>query len=435
MTALVALVLQPQVLFAGSFVTTVIVIGPQLREWFGRRRGEPPGNRSVILGIRDLAHRDAIQRRFDRYGPVTVSSQFGRTVVLVQGLSRGHQLLRDEVTTIGPSKLPFTQHMMGDFLRYMDNPTHDLYGKLVRRSMSREVTDAASQLVSSQMIDELGVIGPEPVVAHPLLHRVAERTLWGALLGVDPTEPEFSNVIETSNRFTRRAIHHRLHRAARHDLDALRTFVQERATIADASVCALSEMKRIDPNMPDAVAIDNLLFMLRIGATNTAGLMTWATQFLAIESDLKVRLADGEEGLAEAMVMETLRLAQSEYVYRRVTSDMTLDGLRLRQGWLVRLCVAEAHRDPAAFPHPEDFTDRFLRSRPSQDTYSPFGFGRHACNAGGIATAIVVATLRALASDSSLQISPAQSVTREFRHWSHWRPTDDLTFIRTNARD
>ena len=61
------------------------------------------------------------------------------------------------------------------------------------------------------------------------------------------------------------------------------------------------------------------------------------------------------------IVMETLRLEQSEYLYRETTRDIEHKGVVIPRGWLVRLCVRESHQDPAIFANPDVFDpDRFL---------------------------------------------------------------------------
>ena len=61
---------------------------------------------------------------------------------------------------------------------------------------------------------------------------------------------------------------------------------------------------------------------------------------------------------ATAFVMETLRLEQSEFLYRRVVAPIDIDGRTIPAGWILRLCVNEAHRDPAVFPDPDRFDPR-----------------------------------------------------------------------------
>jgi cytochrome P450 len=432
--ALLAAALLPTVVVLSAAM--VVVVGSAatwLRALVGRRLGEPPGHRSPVAGIRDLAHRDAYLTRFERYGPVTVASQFGRTVVCVEGLERGQRLVRDHRSAIGPSPLAFTQQMMGDFLRYMDDETHDIYGPLFRRALGREVTEAARSTTEAAAGRMLTGLDPSPRDPTDDLRRIAEQSLAQALFGLDLTSDAGERFLATYRPFSARAIQHRASASARAQLDELRTQTLRLLERPSAAPSTLHELRRLDPEMPDAVAIDNLLFMLRIGSANTAALMAWGLHHLGAEPTMRARLAGGEPGIADAIVLETLRLAQSEYLYRRIRHDVEFDGHLLRRGWLVRVCVWESHRDPESFECPHAFTDRFLHERPSQARYSPFGFDRHACNASGLATMIAGTVLAAVAADRRVTIRPASSIVRDFRHWSHWRPGPELALSATMA--
>ena len=87
-----------------------------------------------------------------------------------------------------------------------------------------------------------------------------------------------------------------------------------------------------------------------------------------------------DPALVDKFIMETLRLAQSEYLYRVVRRDFEFEGFRFPKGWLIRLCVWESHRTSDAFDDPELFDpDRFVESSYRASDYSPFGWAQHAC--------------------------------------------------------
>ena len=50
--------------------------------------------------------------------------------------------------------------------------------------------------------------------------------------------------------------------------------------------------------------------------------------------------------LAARVVLETLRLRQSEFIFRATLQDIEFRGFLIPRGWLVRICVWESHRDP-----------------------------------------------------------------------------------------
>jgi cytochrome P450 len=84
--------------------------------------------------------------------------------------------------------------------------------------------------------------------------------------------------------------------------------------------------------------------------------------------------------LAEACVMETLRLDQAESINRKTTAPFTFEGYRIPEGSGLAILMRETHRDPANFTDPEKFCPhRFLKSTYSADQYAPFGIDEHQC--------------------------------------------------------
>jgi cytochrome P450 len=247
------------------------------------------------------------------------------------------------------------------------------------------------------------------------VQHVALVSVRRALFGVVPGTVDFDLVDAPMERLARHAIMHPLHRHARAALDDVRAAV---TALTPRQPCALAELHRIDARMPDPVCVDNLVMMARIGTDNVAGLLRW----MVVLTGEHPPGPDAEADVFDAYVMETLRLAQSEYVYRRAVSAFDLDGYRVPKGWRLRVCVAESHRDPAVFPEPGHFTTRFVGRRPGTDEYCPFGMGAHACNAAGLSMMIARSLLIEIARSPRLVVYRDGRVVRAARHWSHWRP-------------
>ena len=132
-------------------------------------------------------------------------------------------------------------------------------------------------------------------------------------------------------------------------------------------------------------------------------------------------------------MLETLRLAQSEYLYRKIEEEIEFEGHRLPRGWLLRIGVWESHRDPAVFADPERFDpDRFAERPFSQSEYSPFGWGRHHCVGVGLTTMICRAVFEELAAGFDWDVEWDGRATRRrvqwrpWRHWHHWHPSSSL---------
>ncbi len=427
-------------------VAVIATIAAALATWrarpnWGVQRGLPPGSLSLSRSVRALAHRGDALDQANRFGPVYKAAQFSGPVVCVHGLERGQRLVREHRSSIGPSPLAFTQQLMGGFLRYMDDDTHDVYGPLLRRAMSRAVTDEAAPVARAVIRRELSGLDTKSVPPGPVLDGVCYVTLRYALFGIASDSSLAEPFDQAFEEFAERAILHPRDRRTLAALDSLRELVGRQIEHLGSTErpvpCALVELHTLDASMPDPTCIDNLIFMLRIGGSNVSSLMSWMLEMLGTDDDWRRRLSgwsgtcdERQPDLLDAYVMEVLRLAQSEYVYRRLVDDVEFEGFRLKRGWLVRICVWESHRDPAVFEDPATFTDRFWGNRHPQTEYCPFGFDRHACNSVGITSMLARILLEEVVADDTIEIHPAGTVSRDFRHWSHWRPGPGLAVAR-----
>jgi cytochrome P450 len=203
----------------------------------------------------------------------------------------------------------------------------------------------------------------------------------------------------------------------------------------DRRSCTLLELHELDAAMPDEVCIDNLLFIQKIASRNVADLLQWIFKMLGDNPEWmeSTRLDNGQPSVigktaaADRIVDETLRLAQSEYLYRVLTEDVSFEGYTLPRGWLVRLCVWESHRSCPSFDQPEQFNpDRFAGREFSAHEYAPFGYGKHACNGAHLARLIAREFARILSSNFEYEVVDDGPVERDFRHWGHWRPSSNF---------
>lgn len=127
---------------------------------------------------------------------------------------------------------------------------------------------------------------------------------------------------------------------------------------------------------------DELLTLLLAGHETTAALLAWAVHELARAPTLQDRLAEGEEGLADAVVSETLRLwPPVPLVLRRLRVPLEIGGRRYPAGTTLTPCMLVLHRRADLWPEPEAFRpERFLGGqRPAPGSYLPFGGGVRRC--------------------------------------------------------
>lgn len=431
----------PAALHPLALVAGLAAIGAAWRARPGRGagRGWPPGSLSLTDSVEAIVDRGFYRRRADRHGPIFKMSQFHRPVACVVGLERGHRLLREHVDALGSAPQPFDREIPGGFLRYMDAETHRLYGPLFRRALSARVVEGARQVVDEAVGVELARAagaarrsGRGSIRLEPYLENLVHAAFLRVLFGVDPDTEEFAETTARLEPLARVPLSDPLDAPAREALAGLRKHLvdlhdraRERGT-----VCALTELGRLDARMPDVTCLDNLVFIHRVSTSNLVGLLRWLVVTLGrrpgwiarLRSELDAAGPTASPDLLERVVLETLRLAQSEYLYRRLERDVEFEGFRLPAGWLVRVCVGESHRDPEVFEEAERFDpDRFLESLP-QSKYAPFGAHHHACNGVPLTNLVCRAFLEAIVGAYDWRVEGPEELERDFRHWSHWRP-------------
>jgi len=190
---------------------------------------------------------------------------------------------------------------------------------------------------------------------------------------------------------------------------------------ADRRGGVLAEVAAVDSEMAsDATLLGNLVFMARAGSQDVAGLLTWILAILGDRREVleRLRVAGADATLASRVVLETLRLRQSEYINRVAVGPVEIDGFVVPAGWAVRICVRESHRDPRVHARPGEFDpDRFLGGVPPPTEYAPFGMLRHACIGDHLTRAVGRAFVEELASGYDLEVTGSGPARMGRAHW------------------
>jgi cytochrome P450 family 135 len=155
---------------------------------------------------------------------------------------------------------------------------------------------------------------------------------------------------------------------------------------------------------------DELMTLLVAGHETTAAALSWALTEVAADPGARARLADGEAGLAEAAIAETLRLHPPVPLgsLRRLRQAMTIAGWQLPAGATVASCSLLVHRRPDVYPEPLRFRpERFLEAKAGTYTWFPFGGGVRRCLGASFAMFEMNIVLRVMA--RSLDLRPARS--------------------------
>ena len=398
--------------------------------WFAPRP-LPPGSMSFASGVRALASRSFYLQGFSKWGHVFKSTQFGAPIICVGGMERICRLMRGHASQLGPSPLAFTQSIMGNFLRYMDDATHAKYGGLFRRAMAGQAPSAVVnqlQARSREMLSALAAAGS--IAPGPALRKFTRESLDLLMFGFEGQDRRSTRFGQLADQFYAASIGQALAHSDRRLMKEMETLLVEQLSQVGLEpgehTPVIARLRALDPAMPDRVCLDNLVLMHKIATNNVSSLLQWLLFYWANQPEIvgQLRLLSTSERVRglDAFLSETLRLSQSEYLYRKVSHEFEFEGFRFPRGWMVRSCIWESHRTAEALPDPAEFQLRLGSDDYGRDHFSPFGMGRHACNGVDINHSICLAFLAELADGFDAEVEDAEPFQRLMRHWSHWQP-------------
>ncbi len=408
----------------------------------GRSRSRPPGSLGLKNSLDAIVDRSFYLGQLKRYGRVFKMAQFHKPVVCIVDINKGRELLKREAANLVLAPLPISAEIPRGFIRYMKPDDYAVYSQLFRSAFSEGVLEANRKLMRDAAHRELVELAAASDAApHDGIdpRRSIERLMFTVLLRIyfgDLIEPSDRGVIEGCCRGIESG--NTIGRASPRARRALQTFeklIRERinsglAAHADHS-SVLGGILRLKPGAgADSTAIGNLLLLLEASRDSIGGLLMWTLKNLSenprsVETIRKAGNGNARDyDFVECIVHETLRLAQSEYIYRKVIRSIKFDGFEIPKGWFIRICVAEAHRQDPPFDRPEVFDPaRFVNQRFSSNEFSPFGLDQHACLGAQLTLFVSRAFVDVLAHDFDVRVVADGVPERGNRHWNHWRPS------------
>lgn len=424
------------------------------RAGYGASRGLPPGSLSLFPRGPWVDHRFYLKAA-ERFGPIFKSSLMYRPGVCVLGASLGSELLRVHADSLEAPRVRFNRFIPKGFLRYMEPEDHPYYKQIFRgvfasgvmkrtQPVLREIAEAGLlRLVRASAENPGAGIAPQSA----LREIVFDLLVW-CFFGLRPETEEFTRLRASYEDLDLRKISLLPERRDREALAEIEAWVRDRglrmrealAGGGDAPPCFLGAMAQAHPEaLVDETVLGNLVYTLTVGRADLTALLTWCLKQLGEVPDWAGRLrqaarkgtAHAAQALAWSIVRETLRLEQSEYVYRRAKRDIHFQGFLIPRNWRVRVLIREGHRNPEHFPDPERFDPgRWLGSEKPSPHYQPFGLDAHACVGGPVTEALSCLFLTELARACDWQV--VSDGPREYG-WAHWQPSAKFRLVVTPA--
>jgi cytochrome P450 len=420
------------------------------RPGFGARRRLPPGSLSPFPRRPWTEHRFYLEQAA-RFGPVFKTSLLHRPMVCVLGARLGSELLREHEADLEAPPVRFNRFVPRGFLRYMEPADHRVYKKLFQSALAADLLRAREARAAETVRAALGALAarPDAAAASPgggLAPREPLRELFFALLlglffGLERGSPAVAELRALYAALDIRKMSWIPGQRDRRALARIEAWIRQRGRELEAArergetppPCVLESLARPRQDaLEDETVLGQLVYVVQVGRADLTGLLVWVLKLLGDHPQWAERLraaartgAAGEaDALAVRVVRETLRLEQSEYVYRRARRDVEFRGFRIPRGWRVRVLIREGHRDPASFPEPERFDpDRFLDPGLGGARYAPFGLGAHACIGSQVTESFARIVLVELARGFDWRVT--RDGPREYG-WAHWQPSPKL---------
>jgi cytochrome P450 len=382
-------------------------------------------------------------------------AQFHRPVVCITDLSLGSEVLDGQRDRLRAPSQPFGRVSPGAWVAFLDEAGHPRHRPILGPALDAGVVDDARQGVEAvvrgeleRMVDASRGLGIPP---GPHLDRI----VLGALLRiVSGRAPDARRISDLQARFAELGAPGALAPGRPEQnagpLGPLVAWMQDageevlpRGAPAAASSSVLAAILDDDPgHLADEILLENLVLLVLVTRSNVRGVLGWTLKELA---DRPARVAEvrgaapesasGPEGgrreRAARFVSEVLRLHQSEFIYREVERDLAIGDYRVPRGWLLRVCVREAHRDPNVFVDPLEFRpDRFAERRWEDTEYRPFSDGSHSSFGAAAARTIAGVLVEQVAAGFEVRGVADGPVEREGnRHWNHWRPSRSFRVV------
>ena len=399
---------------------------------FGRRRGLPPGSLAPApAGL--TTDQSFFLNQHRRHGPVfKVLPKYRPTVCLV-GHAAAQDFLKASAADLAAPPSLFNRHIPKGFLRYMDAAHHGDYRRRFQAALAPDLVASNDGPLRSLMRAAFERWdGPVDKEMTAVMFGVMARLFFG----ISASDPEFPRLRRAYGQIAVNDKSRAGGQAAERAIREIETLVADAALRCGAEGAPRTVLGTLVTREPaaldDPTVRRNLIYMAETAHRDVAGLMTWVMKILSENRPWVRRLrdqlaigapvpVDGKgRSLADRLILESLRLERSEYLFRRALREVRIGPFTIPKGWHVRVCIREGHRTNPAFERPEEFDpDRFLDRSFEPKDYAPFGLDHHRCLGQKIAADVTRLFLEELFGRFDFDVVTDGPV--EFGG-SHWQP-------------
>jgi cytochrome P450 len=424
------------------------------RPSYGAAHGLPPGRLALFPRgpwVNDRFYLEAAQR----WGPVFKTSLQYRPCVAVLGAGLGAELLRGHPNDLEAPRVRFNRFIPKGFLRYMEPENHRSYKPSFRTALASNVLQQNGPVLQEIVRSGLERLTQESarhpgvgLAPRPPLREIVFELLVASFFALRSDAHDFAWLQARYEDLDLRKLSLTPDSRDRTALAEVEAWVRGRGRAlqeateqgADSPSCFLATLLQAHPGfLTDETALGNLVYVLTIARADLTALLIWVLKLLGDAPEWAERLrevartksASEAHALAWCIVRETLRLEQSEYVYRRAKREIQFRGFTIPRNWRVRVLIREGHRDPELFPNPECFDpSRWLGPEKPGAHFQPFGLDAHACPGAPLTEALTCLILTEFGRANDWQV--VSDGPREYG-WAHWQPSSKLRLVVTPA--
>lgn len=371
--------------------------------------------------------------RAENHGPIFKAVMENRLTVFVLGHASGRRVLKEHAAALQPVSIQVETLFPKGFMRQMAGESHRNYRHLLIQGIKALDFTAMAPHFESIILQHLETYTKNYETNQndrfwsTRLFEITTGLLIYLFFGARAGSPFHDHLAAAYRNLGPHGVVWRITDKQVRAFEVLRAELRSRPRTDDAST-EIGLLERVSAvGEVDETMLGNLIYMVELGRYDLRGLLRWVSRYAAEQPEWLDRIAadpprePGRAGpVAEAFVLEVLRLEQSERLMRNVLRDFVFDGFLIPKGAMLRVCMWENHKDHKSFKDPFEFNPpRFLDEQNPDDGFSPFGLDHHHCPFSSTSVRLATIFLHLLARTYSIT---ARGSTQAVRGPYHWEP-------------
>ncbi len=327
-----------------------------------------------------------------KYGNIFKTWWGGKLTTCLVGHADGQEFLTKNKANLRAATIDMTPLFPLGFMRALEGDAHKKYRNLFLsafRAVDMAKHDATIRETINRCLTPLcdgdGIPDNEDI-ARAMKHATSTimiQIILGAQAGTEMSE----KLLKAYDIYTPNGMYLVIGDEQKSKYAPIKLMVEEHAKTFDANAGEPTSLLEyiVRAGRVDDTVIGNLIHMTEFARTDVHGLWRWILLEISnhpdyLNSIIAEKDTDVRKKRAESVVSETLRMQQSEFIYRAVTKTFSYQGVLYPKRSRVRICIWEGHRDPNIFENPNEFRpDRFVTDTFGAGAYAPLGMGHHAC--------------------------------------------------------